>query len=139
MYKCIGSIPPLDKSPRGKVGTRKQPRIFSFEFQENTFLLFPDIDLERTKLLILIHSNSKTYERRDANRRTWFKDLKDYPGIGVAFVVGKPAKQGEQKSVVWESQKFKDILQIDLVDDYWTLTIKETMAFKYAVNTQVRQ
>ena len=82
-------------------------------------------------LLVAIQSAPGYFEKRDAIRQTWIDNLKNQSKteptvnfIGYIFVICIPRDEDIQIKIKNESEIFGDILQIDLIDDYYNLTLK---------------
>ncbi|CAF2441342.1 unnamed protein product [Rotaria sp. Silwood2] len=80
-------------------------------------------------LLILVKSAVENWKARQAIRMTWAKnDFLEKNNIKLAFVLG----ENEQNfSVEKESQKYKDIIQIDKMDFYYHNSYKMVMMLRW--------
>ena len=80
--------------------------------------------------LVVVISAPKYFHKRDIIRRTWLRhlqmqsdlDLMDLSGFG--FIVGLTENRETQKRIEEESETYGDILQIEMLDDYYNLTLK---------------
>ena len=80
--------------------------------------------------LVVVISAPNYFHKRDIIRRTWLRhlqmqsdlDLMDLSGFG--FIVGLTEDCETQKRIEEESETYGDILQIEMLDDYYNLTLK---------------
>lgn len=79
-----------------------------------------DIHSRMFKPLIGIIGCHKNKDRADAQRRTWMPMAK---GFDVKFFVG-----------IGEGMEGDDVVQLDVLDDYWHLTPKTRMALQWALD-----
>ncbi|XP_057376818.1 beta-1,3-galactosyltransferase 2-like [Daphnia carinata] len=92
--------------------------------------------VNRTVFLAII-SGAGNFERRNTSRHLWPKHLKAEQDkglmgvVGIAFVVGKPDKVETQNRIEEESQKYGDIIQIEMVDTYRNLSLKVAGLFNW--------
>ncbi|XP_023220853.1 beta-1,3-galactosyltransferase 1-like, partial [Centruroides sculpturatus] len=86
----------------------------------------------RRFLIIFVTSRAVDEDKRRAIRETWGskEELKKVDTV-LAFVVGNPGQERQQKQLEEESKIYKDILQEDFVDVYSNLTLKTVMALKW--------
>ena len=84
----------------------------------------------RRNIFITVLSAAKNFEQRASIRETWAKDLNNVLNrtltgfAGFAFVLGKAHNEETQIRIEEESNTHKDIIQIDVTDDYRNLPIK---------------
>ena len=89
---------------------------------------------EKNSLLSVVISAPGNFEAREVIRQTWVRQLKSQPKdrhsnvpinlVGFAFIVGLTDDKNIQKQIEDENKKYKDILQIGMIDTYYNLTIK---------------
>ena len=96
----------------------------------------------KRNVFIGIVSSPSNFERRSAIRQTWLRHLKDahyHRGlmdvIGYAFYTGTPTDNVTQPQIEEEAKIHNDILQIDMVDNYYDLAKKATAFFNWLVNS----
>lgn len=102
-------------------------------------------------LLILVNSNPKSEEgrrRRDAIRRTWadcnhlhtlYSESKRIPlkcNCKLVFYVARALEN--EKNILQEARRHNDLLIIDYIDSYSSITQKQMVAFKWAVTVKPR-
>ena len=82
-------------------------------------------------LFVAVISAPKYFHKRNIIRQTWRRhlqmqsDLNSINLAGFGFVVGLMEDDNEiQKRIEKESAKYGDILQIEMIDDYYNLTLK---------------
>ncbi|XP_057372975.1 lactosylceramide 1,3-N-acetyl-beta-D-glucosaminyltransferase-like [Daphnia carinata] len=81
-------------------------------------------------LFVAIISAPSYFHKRKIIRQTWLRhlqmqsDLGSVNLIGHAFVVGLPANEEIQKQIEEENETHHDILQIEMMDHYYNLTVK---------------
>ena len=87
-------------------------------------------DKARRGLFVAVISAPDHFEKRNIIRRTWLRNLHNQSNrssvslTGHGFILGLTGDFEIQKRIKVESKKFKDILQIDMVDGYYNLTLK---------------
>ncbi len=100
----------------------------------------------KTIVLILVLSYIGNFEARHQGRTMWLRSrfkmnsefVKSHPWAYV-FVVGKAhGKDAEnlEKMAAIEQCHYKDILQVDVVENYYNLTWKKLEAWKYLIKSQ---
>lgn len=83
-----------------------------------------------TTLFVAIISAPSYFHNRKIIRQTWLRDLKMRSDlgsvnlVGYAFVVGLPENEEIQKQIEEENETYRDILQIEMIDHYYNLTVK---------------
>ncbi len=82
-------------------------------------------------LFVAVISAPKYFHKRDIIRRTWQRHLQTQSDLnlinlaGFGFIVGLTEGDYEiQKRIEEESKTYGDILQIEMIDDYYNLTLK---------------
>ncbi len=80
-------------------------------------------------------SNPAAADRRQAIRETWSdKDMFTKQGFHVVFVVGVSKDPSLNKLMQDEYDKYGDILQLDVIEDYSNLTRKGLANMRWVVN-----
>ena len=78
-------------------------------------------------LAVFIHSagysSGKYFDRRQALRKTWIKELKEYK-IKIYFIISLNSNQTVNEELREESDTYKDMIQFSFIDDYYNLTLK---------------
>ncbi|XP_065826766.1 beta-1,3-galactosyltransferase 1-like [Oscarella lobularis] len=105
---------------------------------------------EKTFLLIVVMSTASNFERRHLARNRWlrsrFKMKSDFTSRHswkYLFLLGKPNAETKekneilQKNIDAESCHFSDILQVDVMEDYYNLTAKKMAAFDYILQNHM--
>lgn len=78
-------------------------------------------------IFLAIFSAPSYFHKRESIRNTWLPHFKNQSLInlvGYGFILGLPKDYKVQKQIHEENQTFSDILQIDMIDDYYNLTLK---------------
>lgn len=82
-------------------------------------------------LFVAVISAPQYFHKRDIIRRTWQRHLQIQSDLnlmnlaGFGFIVGlTEGDDGIQKRIEEESKTYGDILQIEMIDDYYNLTLK---------------
>ncbi len=81
-------------------------------------------------LFVAVISAPDYFDKRQIIRQTWLRhmfmqsDLGKLNLSGFGFVVGLTRSNETQIQIEEESAKYNDILQIDMMDDYYNLTLK---------------
>ena len=99
-------------------------------------------------LFIVVLSAPSNFDRRHAQRGLLFRsrarmtpDFVQNNRWSYAFLVGKPTKGAPaylQRQIDAESCRYKDILQVDVFDDYYNLTRKRIAAFEFFLRSDVK-
>lgn len=100
---------------------------------ENDFQIrnehFCSIKTNETRLLILVKSAIENVDARQAIRLTWANPKNfENNSIRIAFVVGMSRKN---LSIENEFQQYKDLIQIDKIDDYYHNSYKMLMMLRW--------
>ena len=92
-------------------------------------------------VFIAVVSAPANFERRDHIRKTWFNHLKDthyhrnlVHFVGFAFFLGKTPDTDIQYQIKQEANLNKDIIQVDMIDDYYKLDQKAAALFNWIYN-----
>ncbi len=81
-------------------------------------------------LFIAIISAPDYFDKREVIRQTWFRHMFMLSVLGklklrrFGFILGMTQNKDTQKRIEEESAKYNDILQIDMMDHYYNLTLK---------------
>lgn len=82
-----------------------------------------------TSLFVAIISGAGYFRKREIIRQTWLRHFhSEIPSksslAGHGFIVGLTTNRTIQIQIEKESQQYGDILQVDIIDDYYNLTLK---------------
>ncbi|CAN7988338.1 unnamed protein product, partial [Ixodes hexagonus] len=81
--------------------------------------------------VVIVASAPKNFQRRNAIRQTWGRDLTSSPRNKVVFILGK-SQDPTLEHLLWrEYLRHSDIIQGDFVDTYSNLTIKSVAALRW--------
>ncbi|XP_068220473.1 beta-1,3-galactosyltransferase 2-like [Palaemon carinicauda] len=83
---------------------------------------------KKYEIIGYVHSVISRAENRRVTRETWANATNN---IAVIFVVGLPKNDEERKLILHESRVYKDILQVDLSEDYHLLSYKGLSALSW--------
>ncbi|XP_054769035.2 beta-1,3-galactosyltransferase 5-like [Lytechinus pictus] len=87
-------------------------------------------------LLVLVKSAPGNGQRREGARQSYIRGAAEKNvSARVVFVIGDSEDQGERDNIQKESQTHGDIVGIGFHDNYYNLTIKLIMSFKWAINS----
>lgn len=85
-------------------------------------------------VVVLVNSAPGNFERRKIARQTWISQLRMEPSrrysrtainlAGFMFVLGQSNDPSVQNRIEDESNMYGDILQIEMIDTYYNLTVK---------------
>ena len=95
---------------------------------------------KRRNIFIAVFSAPANFEKREAIRKTWAKDLENvwnrsHTGFaGYTFILGKTEDKSTENQIFEEFQKFKDILQISQLDIYGSFPNKIFRLFEFLLN-----
>jgi len=82
-------------------------------------------------LFVAIISAPGNMEKRESIRNTWLSHLTSSNELGIglagyAFIVGRTQNKSNQDDIDFESNLLEDIIQVDMMDSYYNLTLKVT-------------
>jgi hypothetical protein len=83
--------------------------------------------LNVSSLFVAIISAPNYFDKRNVIRQTWLSYLQKQTDLNLAgfgFVVGLPEDQETRMKIEAENDQHNDILQIEMRDDYYNLTLK---------------
>jgi len=98
-------------------------------------------DLELAKQLLIINKNeiclnkkyqfiiivkSGNFQRRNFTRSTWGKEMIEHFNIPILYAIGYPNDSSIQKEIYSENKIYNDLLQFNILESYYNLTIKTT-------------
>ena len=113
----IKSLPPYDKS--------------LLPISATTSICDPSV--ERLRVLVIVNVPWKP-DTRMAIRETFanFSAIKHLPTKWTKmFLVGAPRNESESKILELENQKYGDIVVVNITEDYYNLTLKMLIAYKF--------
>lgn len=88
---------------------------------------------ENIHLVFLISTTPLSLKKRMIIRDTWASySKKNTANIRYAFLLGDIAEEGIQEMINTEDKFYRDILQGDFPENYYTLTIKTLMGYHWA-------
>ena len=94
--------------------------------------------VQTKRVFIAALSAPGNFERRDSIRKTWLKHLKDelfhrqlVEFVGFRFFLGKPSDHDMELLIEKEANLHKDILQVDMIDDYYQVAKKNALLFNW--------
>ncbi|KAF6022152.1 hypothetical protein EB796_019535 [Bugula neritina] len=126
-------------------------RFASIKWELFSSITYPGLDIHRRSwqfpitvpkcapaahnFVILIPSSPKNFVSRRAVRRTWGSPLEmKRLSSRIVFFVGLTNDTELQTRIISESQRLNDIVQIDMIDSYYNLTLKTIGMFIWASN-----
>jgi len=94
--------------------------------------------VQTKRVFIAVLSAPGNFERRDSIRKTWLNHLKDelfhrqlVDFVGFRFFLGKSSDHDIEFLIEKEANLHKDILQVDMIDDYYQVTKKIALIFNW--------
>nr|XP_048278865.1 beta-1,3-galactosyltransferase 5-like [Myodes glareolus] len=98
------------------------------------FLQLPDIDCKQKPpfLVLLVTSSHKQLAARMAIRKTWGREA-EVRGkrVKTLFLLGASDRTYEMNAIAQEGKQYRDIIQKDFKDIYFTLTLKTMMGMEW--------
>jgi hypothetical protein len=82
-------------------------------------------------LLVVIMVTPESFDTRKLIRSTWTDQVNFKDDLRAVFLLGVSSNSTSNHLIQKESQKHKDILQVDFVDSYFNLTTKVMQGFKW--------
>ncbi|CAL8098807.1 unnamed protein product [Calicophoron daubneyi] len=103
--------------------------------ENGRFLISQDTfceDRPELKILLVVHSNCKNRHRRELIRTTW-GSLKRVGSqrIATLFFVGRTKHAEDDELLSEESEKYRDIIQRDFIEDYHNMTRKHLTVMEW--------
>ena len=86
--------------------------------EEDSFLIRPEVDLAKTRIIVMVHSGDMMERRRRANRDSWMRSSGSgcsrncYEGVTVVFHIGASQNKTVMEQIEEEAKIHKDILQV---------------------------
>ena len=105
---------------------RKVPIVNNVLFQYP--ITVPACTNEHNVFMVIVSAPSY-FEKRQIIRDTWIQHI-DFPA-NIAFVIGMTPDTAIQKEIEQESSNHGDIIQVDMVDGYWNLTLKDVAVLNW--------
>ena len=95
----------------------------------------PCADHQSVSIFILSTATTegRHYLKREAQRKTWVSEAKEN-NISVYFVIGLSENQTTNQLLREESNQYKDMIQMQLIDHYYNQTIKTVSILRWAQN-----
>ena len=90
----------------------------TFNISSVPIIITPDACMPHTFLAIIIHTNPHHRNLRDMLRQTWAREADGEKKVKRVFVIGQVEDEELANSLVEESDRFGDLLQVVLCDDY---------------------
>lgn len=126
---------PLDKNGRESLPLDRLPHsdyhnLLNIKFHFTKINFVCGNSSEPPLLLILVHSSSEHFSKRQTIRTTWgaASDI-----VKIVFLVGQSHEKLVNTQLDMESKQYKDIVQGDFLDTYTNITYKHTMGMKYSI------
>ena len=88
--------------------------------------------VRENRLVILVVSNAKNVDLREAQREAFNKTTLNSLGMKRIFLLFTDINNIEQKRIEDENQRHSDILQGDMKEDYKNLAYKHLMGLRWA-------
>lgn len=79
---------------------------------------------EKYKFIVVVKSGS--FRRRNFTRSTWAKEIIEHFNVPVLYAIGYPNDSRLQEEIIYEDKKHNDILQFNIMENYYNLTLKTT-------------
>ena len=84
---------------------------------------------------IFVHSaaqsSGKYFDKRQAVRKTWAKVAKDRYNVSTYFVTALSANEDINNEIQSEARKHFDVIQLDFIDAYYNLTLKNVALLRW--------
>lgn len=88
-------------------------------------------------LLIIVKSSVEEFDERNVVRNTWGKESLQL-GVHYVFSVGWSEKEIINRKLFNESVQHKDILQINVIENYHHLALKKYMTLKWIIHLKIK-
>ena len=102
-----------------------------FHYHINPSAICEDSDLD---FMVLIISAPENEEKRNVLRQTWLKQLNSRNRTDYAFFVGLSKYKEVQKAIEKENDNYGDIIQLEMTDSYYRLTLKTVALLHWTIN-----
>lgn len=105
---------------------------YSFQYKLQPFFRCAFENNVKTKLLILVKSNSTHFKERERTRKTWkYSKFFNFSTV-IVFELGSQDSEDIQEQIFKEAIRNDDILQGNFIDAYHNLTLKSIMGIQWA-------
>ena len=111
------------------------PRAYIVNPHDFSYILNPGYSLCNSTdspvyLLVYVHTAPKNQQQRSIIRETWATRAL-FPELRLVFMIGDTPDREMMKTVAYEYETYRDIVQENFIDSYKNLTYKGVMALKW--------
>src|SRR5882724_331894 len=103
------------------------------EWTKNEPLIEPKPCMEEHPIVVFIKmffNGTQSRKWMQMLRNTWVKEVKSH-NISVYFYIGRRDNEAEQELYESDAQTYGDILQFDIIDGYYNLTLKAISTLRW--------
>ena len=85
-------------------------------------------------LLIMVKSEVQNVEQRNIIRQQWGNDTNSVKPFRTKtmFLIGSSTNSSIQDDILKENNKYNDLIQVDVVENYYNITFKTMMGLRWA-------
>ena len=85
-------------------------------------------------LLMIVKSAVESFEQRKMIRRTWGNEIKNFKHFQTKtmFIIGSSVESNIQNEVWKENDRYNDLIQVDVIENYYNIAYKSNMGLKWA-------
>ena len=85
-------------------------------------------------LLIIVKSTVQNFEQRNIIRRTWGNDTTSVKPFQTKtmFIIGSSINSSIQDDILKENNKYNDLIQVDVIENYYNISFKTLMGLRWA-------
>ena len=104
------------------------------EFSTNSLIkVCQNAPVERPFILITVHSACQNRPQRDAIRNTWGRPSHMFGDVKLLFILGMCFNEVANTKIKHESNVYRDILRLDIAENYYNLSLKSVHALKWVL------
>ena len=98
------------------------------------WISFLQIKVTDLYLLMIVKSAVQNFEQRRMIRRTWGNEISNFKHFQTKtmFIVGSSIESKIQNEISKENDRYNDLIQVNVIENYNNITIKTLMSLRWA-------
>ena len=104
------------------------------KFLPSAWISYLSTKVTNPYLLIIVKSTVQNFEQRNVIRQTWGNDTaRSKPfQTKTMFIIGSSKNMTTQDEIMKENSKYNDLIQVDVIDNYYNISFKTLMGLRWA-------
>ena len=104
------------------------------KFLPSAWISYLSTKVTNSYLLIIVKSTVQNFEQRNVIRQTWGNDTaRSKPfQTKTMFIIGSSKNMTTQDEIMKENSKYNDLIQVDVIDNYYNISFKTLMGLRWA-------